>query len=439
MSLLLLPDWLITTATAPPLAGWGLRVGSGVVEEIGTHRRLRAVYPQDQVVEAPERVVLPGFVNTHSHMYGVLAHGIPRASPPRGFDRFLTDFWWPQVEDRLDHKMVAAATDWACAEMLLSGTTSFYDILEAPGALTDGLAVEREVVARRGMRGVLSFEATERVAEEQGWAGLEENARLIETCRIEGGLVSGMVCFHTTFTCSDPLIRRAFELAAELSVPCHAHVNESSYEPDRCLARHGKRTVEHYADLGVLSPRFLASQCVQLSAEERRLLVETGVKVAHMPLSNAEVGGGIAPVPELIQAGAVVGLGTDGYVNDMFEVMRATFLVHKARLTDPAVMPAAQVVSLATEGGAAALGIDRVGKLEPGWAADLIMVDLDLPTPVTQDNLYDQLVVWRSGRDVTDVMVAGQWQVRDRELVADDLEAIRARNREQAERLWAMG
>ncbi|MGI9604987.1 MAG: amidohydrolase family protein, partial [Acidimicrobiales bacterium] len=196
-------------------------------------------------------------------------------------------------------------------------------------------------------------------------------------------------------------------------------------------------TVEHYDHLGVAGPDFLASQCVQLSERERELLAERQVKITHMPLANCEVGGGIAPIPELIEAGATVGLGSDGYINDFFAVMRGAFLIHKARLQDPGAMPASLVLRMATEDGARALGLERVGRLDPGWAADLQLVDIALPTPITSHNLVEQLVLWRDHPHVTDVMVAGKWRVRKGEVLNTDLGLLRARTNEQAARLWS--
>jgi cytosine/adenosine deaminase-related metal-dependent hydrolase len=430
---LIAAEWLVVSSDQPPLAEHGLVVEGGLVVEVGPNADLAKRHPHHSQVAGG--IVAPGFVDTHMHLYGVLAHGIPLDAAPAGFWSFLDDFWWPRVEDALDHGMIAAATEWVCAELLASGVTTFFDILEAPCALPDALLVQRQVVTRMGNRAVLSFEATERAG--TGRLGLDENTRLIEECRKSDGLVSGMMSFHTTFTCSEAFIHEAFDRAADLDVLCHAHVNEGTHEPEWCLEHLGMRTFEMYERMGVASDRFLASQCVQLSEAERRIISERGVRCAHMPLSNCEVGGGIAPVPELLASGVTVGLGTDGYITDFTEVMRGAFLVHKARLLDPTVMPAAVVLGMATEGGARALGLDRVGRLEPGWAADLQIVAADLPTPIRRHNLFDQLVLWRNRSHVTDVMVAGEWRVRGGEVVGFDRQRARARLGEQAERLWA--
>lgn len=434
---LVLADWLVRDAHRPPLRGGGVRVVGERITATGTHAELRAAHPDDDVVDGSGSVLLPGFVNAHVHLYGTLAHGIPMDAAPTGFWSFLEDYWWPLIEDRLDHDMIGAATDWVVADMLRTGTTSFFDILEAPRALPGALLVERQRVEALGARGVLSFEACERVDAANGRAGLDENVALIEACRGAGGLVSGAMSIHTTFTCSPEFIRRAFDLAGDLGVLCHAHVNEGVHEGRWCEEHLGKRTLEHYDDLGVAGPTMLASQCVQMSERELEIIAARGVRVSHMPLSNCEVGGGIAPMTELLGRGVTVGLGTDGYVNDMFEVMRAAFLLHKARLLDPGAMPAHDVVHMATAGAAAAIGLDDVGRLDEGCAADLQLVDASFPTPVEAHNLLEQLVLWRSGHHVRDVMVAGAWRVRGGEVLGIDLEERRVRLHEQARRLWA--
>jgi cytosine/adenosine deaminase-related metal-dependent hydrolase len=197
------------------------------------------------------------------------------------------------------------------------------------------------------------------------------------------------------------------------------------------------RTMELYDSLGVATSDMVASQCVQLSARERSIIAERGVNCTHMPLANCEVGGGIAPIPEMLADGVSIGLGSDGYVNDFFEVMRAAALLHKGRLQDPAVMPAATVFGLATRGGATVLGLERVGELRAGWFADLQVIDSDLPTPITAHNLFDQLVLWRNASHVSDVMVNGSWRVRGGEVYGLDRDRVRARVHEQARRLWA--
>jgi cytosine/adenosine deaminase-related metal-dependent hydrolase len=350
---------------------------------------------------------------------------------------FLEDFWWPLVENRLDKAMINVATDYNCAAMIRSGITSFYDCEEAPNALPGILSSQAEVVRSRGLRGVLSFEATQRLSAENGQLGLRENAEFIDAARYSGGLVSGLMCYHTTFTCDAGFIRQTYQLAEARGVLVHAHCSEGAYEPRYALEKFGKRPIAYYEELGVLSGRSLLSQCVQVDEAEIELLARRKTRMTHMPLSNCEVGGGIAPVPALVAAGVTVGLGSDGYITDFFEVMRGAFLIHKANLQDPTVLPATLVWGMATEGGAQAIGLEKVGRLSPGWQADLQLIKPDLPTPLEEHNLYDQTLLYCHQTDVTATLVAGKTLMQDGMMPGVDISALRERTRRAAERLWS--
>ena len=426
--------WADTTRSPQPNAG--VAVEADRIIALAGNAELRARFPGAQIVDAGDCIITPAFVNAHHHMYGLLSHGIPLEAAPTGFWPFLRDFWWPRIEDNLTRELIAAATEWACLEMVRSGVTTFYDCLEAPYAIPGALEVEAGVVRRTGLRGVLSFEATERVSPKNGELGLRENRRFIDLCHLRGGgLVTGMMCFHTTFTCSPDFIIRAFYLAADRGALVHMHVSEGTYEPEYCQDRYGMRPLAYYDHLGVLGRHVLASQCVQVDEEEIDILAARGVSVAHQPISNCEVGGGFAPVPEMLAAGVNVALGTDGYVNNPFEVMRFAGLVPKARLLDPGAVPASTAWTMATRNGARALGLRDVGLLAPGYQADLLLIDADLPTPLEAHNVADQLLLWRNPSDIRGVMCAGRWLLRDGAVIGVDEAATRARVIEAARKL----
>ena len=434
--LLIFPQWLVTDALELPKQNFGIRVVDDTITDVAPKAELLAQFPQDEVWERPDQVLTPAFVDAHTHLYGILAHGIPLSKAPDGFMPFLTDFWWPLVEDQLDSNLVNAATDWNCSQMLRSGVTAFYDCTEAPYSLPGVLIKQAEVVKKWGIRGILSFEATERVSKENGELGLQENLDMIAWAKQNPGLVQGLMCFHTTFTCSDEFILKAFALAKEQGVLTHMHCSEGHYEPNAMLERNGLRTLEHYDALGVLGPDMLVSQCVQISENEIDLLAKRAASVTSMPLSNCEVGGGIAPLPQLTSAGVTVGLGSDGYITDFFEVMRGAFLIHKAAHTDPRVMPANLVWHLATEGGAKAIGMDKLGCVKPGWKADFMLVKPILPTPLKAHNIYEQLLLYCNASNVDTVVAAGKVKKANGVVLNADLDAIRARSQQAAEHLW---
>ena len=433
--LIIQPTWLISEPSKEPKQNWGVRVYDGKIQSVAPNEELEIKFSKDEIFLAKDKVLMPGFVNGHMHMYGVLAHGIPMESAPADFWSFLEKFWWPLIEDKIDHEMISSATEWLCSEMLLSGTTTFCDVLEAPLSLPDSLLLEKKIIEKRGLGALLSFEANERSGPQVAQKGIEENIRLIEK-NVEGGLVSGFMSVHTTFTCSDDFLKQAFELAEANNVMFHAHCNEGAYEGDWCEKTFGHRTFEHYEKLGINGPRFLASQCVHLSEREIELISSSGTRCVHMPLSNCEVGGGIAPIPELLEKDVCISLGSDGYINDMFEVMRGAFLIHKARLQDPGTMLADQVFEMATLQGAKALGLDNVGALEPGFVADLQLIDANFPTPLSEENLIEQVILHRSGNHVDSVMIDGVWKLKNGEILGVDLEKQRESIHRQAKRFW---
>ena len=422
------------------LEGYAVAYEEGRIVLVAPLDECAKAYPLAEITRESDCVVSPGFVNAHMHLYGVLAHGIVPPVPIDSFKGFLEDYWWPLVENLLDPEMIAAAARASALELLGCGVTALCDVLEAPLAAPYGLAAEAAVLDGLGLRAVISSEACERISTRAGQIVLEENASLIKSYAGHNR-IGGMICTHTAFTCSEGFMKTALSYAKDLGTSLQFHLSESRYEPDFCERAYGLRPVEWYDRIGILGKHILAAQGVQLSTREIELLREQGARLVHVPLSNCEVGGGVSPIPELLAAGVCCGLGTDGYVNDFFEVMRGAFLIHKGHREDPSLMSARTVWTMATEGGADALYPDkREGRLEAGAAADLIVIDIsDLPTPATKENLFDQLVLFRSGSNVKDVFVSGRPLKRDGKLLVGDSREARAASRAQAARLWKMG
>lgn len=414
---------------------YGLRMEDGRVTQIARNNELFRE-SGDEVVDVRGQMILPGFVNGHNHMYGFLSHGITADTMVTEFESFLEDFWWPYVEDRLNHELVEATTRWACAEMIDSGVTSFVDILEGPNAVPGALEVERRIVEEAGLRGRLSFEACERKSPENGELGLRENIEFVKEHNREGKLVQGMNSIHTLFTCTEDFVKKAKRLSDKNHCLTHMHLSESIFEPDWCRKHYGKTPVEIYDGWGYLDEHVLASQVVQVTDRELDILAERGVRAVSMPLSNCEVGGGFAPVTKMLARGMWVGLGTDGYVNNFFEVMRGAFLMHKANQQDPQVMPAKTVYEMATSMGAKAVGMEETGVLEVGKRADVITVSLDQPTPVNEHNVYDQLVLFTNPENVKNVYVDGKLLKKNGRIVTIDKEIARENLRKATEQFW---
>jgi len=414
---------------------WGARVEGNTIVQVGPNESL-TVSAGDKCIDATDKLIAPGFINGHMHMYGVLSHGISADAVVTDFTSFLEDFWWPYVENRIDHRLVEITTKWACVEMIKSGITTFMEVLEGPNSVPGALDIEKRVVESAGLRGILSFEACERISPENGQVGLKENIDFARNNNKEGSLVQGMISIHTLFTAGKEYIMQAKKAADELGCGIHMHLSESVYEPNWVMEKYGKRPVELYDEWGYLGPHVLASQGVQMSPKEIDILAERGVRVVHMPLSNCEVGGGVAPIPSYLEKGVTTGLGTDGYVNNFFEVMRGAFLIHKAYHQDPQVMPASAVYDTATAQGARAMGRDDIGTIKEGALADIITIGLDTPTPINEKNVYDQLILFRNPEDVCEVMVNGVLLKEQGKLLTLDEAAIKDELREATETFW---
>lgn len=432
MALILKGKFLITPEGVSQ--DFGIRVEENRIVQIEKNELLKCE-DTDEVIDCTDKIIMPGFVNGHNHMYGFLSHGITAEAMVTEFSSFLDDFWWPYVEDRLNHELVEVTTRWACVEMIESGVTSFVDILEGPNSIPGALEVEKSVVEAAGLRGKLSFEACERVSEENGLMGLKENIDFIKSCK-KDDLVNGINSIHTLFTCSKDFIKKAKQLSSAENTMTHMHLSESVFEPNWCMKKYGKSPVEIYDELGYLDENVLASQVVQVSDKELDILAKRGVKTVSMPLSNCEVGGGFAPVTKMLERNMTVGLGTDGYINNFFEVMRAAFLLHKANQQNPQVMPAETVYKMATSEGAKAIGMADTGELKVGNLADIITLDIDTPTPINAHNIYDQIILFSNPQNIKHVICNGKWLKKDGKVLTINRECAKVKLREQTENFW---
>lgn len=403
-----LSDWLVSDSDNAA-QGMGFIASDGIILSVLPNEKiyLEAQKHGWEILDYRDKLVCPGFVNTHMHQYGVLSHGMTPNIQIKSFESFLEDYWWPDLENKIGLKHILATTEYTAKESVESGVVSFFDVLEAPLTEKGSLIEQGKVIEKLGMRAFVSLESSERISRENGLMCLRENADAIQYFKDHSSLIQGAVSTHTTFTCSDSFIREAVRMAGDSNARLHFHMSESDFEPRKLESARQMRPTALYDQLGALTENVLVSQCVKLQEEEIEVLCKSGACVSHMPISNCEVGGGVAPVPQMLAAGIKVGLGTDGYINDFFAVMRAAFLIHKAHLESTTVMPAKLVFKMATEYGADCLGY-RGGCLREGFPADFIVLDEAWPTKLTRQNVYDQIVVFGKKEYVKEVFVAGR-------------------------------
>jgi 5-methylthioadenosine/S-adenosylhomocysteine deaminase len=389
----------------------------------------------ENVVDARGCFIMPGLICAHTHLYGIALRGAAlNIKPSTDFLQNLQRIWWP-VDLQMDNEDAYATALAASMEMALNGTTAFADTYSAPPRPEGSLDAIAKAVNEVGIRGVVSFEATERRSREEGRRGLEENVRFLAKGGV--GLVRGMVSLHASFTITDDLIARGVEAAEKYNAPLTIHVSEGPNDVYHNLERYGKRTVERLRDTGLLGPRAVLAHCVHLNRTEIGILASTGTHVAHNPMSNMLNAVGVMKLPEMLEAGVNVGLGNDGYVFDGFENMRAAFLIHRVDRRDPAVISPQSVVEMATVNAARAYGLNQIGSLEAGKKADIIVVRPEvMPTPLS-GNVYGYIVNGLRGGDVVHVYVNGRQVVRNRVFTLLDKEEAEKRVLRTVERLWA--
>lgn len=406
------------------------------IVEILPNEEVEKKYPNAKIIDKSNSILMPGFINGHMHQYGVLSRGIPANVEFKDFEGFLWNYWWPFIENRIGLKEVKATTKASAIELIESGVIGFCDTLEAPNTEEGTLIEQGKLLEEIGMKAVLSLESCERISYENGVKCLDENSRLIDWSRKNSKMINGIICTHTTFTCSEDFLKLAYEKAKHLQAPWQFHLSESIYEVNYCLKKYNKLPVKYLDDLGLLGEDVLASQCVKVNEEEIQILKKKGVKVVHMPLSNCEVGGGFAPIPELLEAGVEIALGTDGYINDFFSVMKSAFLLHKAVKEDASVMPASKVFKMATEYGAKVLGWKDTGKLIPDNKADFIIMEDNFKTPVTLDNIFDQIVVQGEKEFIDSVYINGKPVLENKVLKTIDKSQVFKDMKTVAEEFW---
>lgn len=380
-------------------------VKDGKIEKILNIDELKN-YKDISVTDYGDSIIMPSFTNAHIHQYGILSWGIPKTDNFSDFEGFLKKFWWPLIEDRLSKREILLTSKLSTLDLLSTGVTAFCDTVEAPLTEMNTLYTQGKVVEEIGLKAILSLESSERVDEENGIRCLGQNSNFVNDSR-EFNNVKGCICTHTTFTCSDKFIQRAKAMADSQDTFLQFHLSESIYEKNYTMKNFGLTPIEYLDNLGILDENTLLSQCVKVDSKEIETLAKRKCKVVHNPISNCEVGGGFAPVQEMLDKGIDVSLGTDGYVNDFFEVMRFAFLIHKANHENTEVMNASTVFKMATENGAKILGFNQ-GIIEEGYDADFIILNDDFLTPVNENNIFDLLVVKGERKMIEDVYIQGK-------------------------------
>ncbi len=393
-------------------------IGSGDAKELQGKR----------IIDAKGGLILPGLINGHTHAAMTLFRGLADDLP---LMEWLNNYIFP-AERRMDADFVYSGTLLACAEMIMSGTTTFCDMY----LFEDEVARAAKEAGMRALVGEVLYDF-----DSPNYGPIENGLKYTEDLikKWEGDpLVSIAVEPHSLFTCSPELLSRTNALAMKYNVPLIIHVAETTSELNEVKKRYGKGPVEHLQSLGLLGPHLIADHCVHLGKEDVKMFAENAVKAIHNPESNMKLASGIAPVPDMLKNNVTVGLGTDGCASnnnlDLFAEMDMAAKLHKINTMDTTVMDALTVTRMATIEGAKALGMGEItGSLEEGKKADVIILDTKKPHLTPMYNPFSHLVYAARGNDVTHSIINGRLLMEERKLLTLDLYEIMEKARERSE------
>jgi 5-methylthioadenosine/S-adenosylhomocysteine deaminase len=381
---------------------------------VGPRTELTAKYSASQTIDAKAKLVLPGFINGHTHVPMTLFRGL---HDDVTLNDWLYKYIFPAEKKNVNEEFVRWGTRLAAAEQIRAGVTTFADMYY----FEDAVAEETKAAGMRGVLGetFIDFPAPDNKSEAEMLSYTEKFLK-----KWQGDpLIHAAAAPHSIYTCSQKTLQDASALARKYHAPILIHVAEMKKEWDDSQQQHGMSPVQYLDKIGVLGPDMVAAHCIFVDQADRKTLAQRQASCVHNPSSNMMLASGVSPVAELRSAGVAVGLGTDGPAGsnndlDLMEEMDLAAKLAKITKMDPLAMNAKAVVEMATTEGAKALHMEKeIGSLEPGKKADLILIGLDEPNAVPMYDIYAQLAYALKASDVETVIIGGRVVMRDRKLL----------------------
>ncbi len=422
------------------IANGAVFVEGDTIAAVGASHDLERRYPTAQRIDAAGKIIMPGMVCAHTHFYGAFARGmaIP-GEPPPNFMRILEQLWW-----KIDRALTLEDSKFSAlvglVDAIRHGTTTLIDHHASPSHIDGSLDALAEAADESGLRVGLCYEVTDRNGPAGAAAGIAENVRFLQKLAAQPNPKLGASFgLHAAFTVSDATLDECVAAAQGLNTGFHIHVAEDKADEELSLQQHGVRVVERLAAHGILGPKSLVAHAIHVDQHEMELLASSQTKISHQPRSNMNNAVGVAPVEKLLNHGITVGLGNDGFTNNMFTEIHTAYLLHRSAQGDPRVMPGDRLIRMAFDNNAAIAGLffpQPVGSLTPGAAADIILLDYFPYTPLTAGNTPWQLIFGMDGSHITHTICGGRMLMANRQLLTLDEEAIAAHAQELAPGIW---
>ena len=398
-----------------------IAIDDGLILAIGSADDIGAEYSAAVTLDGEQRIVMPGLVNGHSHAAMTLLRGV---ADDLALMEWLQNYIFPAEVEFVDAEFVRIGTELACWEMIRGGTTTFVDMYYYPDTIA-------QVVGDCGMRALISATVIDQRSPDAENAddGIRKGSGFIERWKDRNSRITPIFGPHANYTLNAEQLVATRAAAMELGVPISIHLSESPFEVQNSQDTYGMTSIEHFESIGFFEGPTIAAHVVWPTKEEIPILAERKVGVIHNPTSNMKIASGIAPITEMLEAGVLVGLGTDGAASnndlDMWEEMRLAALLQKVDRMDPTAIPATTVLRMATSGGATAIGLgDTIGSLEVGKRADLIQVAFEDVHHVPTYDVVSHLVYVTDEQDVASVVIDGKVLMHERRITSIDTERV---------------
>ena len=419
--------------------GYAVRIENSFIDEIGKTEEIISKYPEDEVIDAKGQILMPGLICAHTHFYGTFSRGlyIP-GDAPADFPEILQKLWWP-LDQSLYADDVRVSTLICMIDAIKHGTTTLFDHHASPNFIKGSLDVIEDAFNQTGVRGVVCYEVTDRGGKEKAREGIEENIRMIKKLDQSDGLVKATFGIHAGLTISEETMKECRN-ALPSNYGVHIHVAEHQVDEYDSLSKTGERVIERLKRHDLLGKNTLIVHGVHMDINEINLLAKTDTWLSHQPRSNMNNAVGLGDIDSILRSGVKVCLGNDGFSNAMWDEWRTCYLAHKNWNRDPRKMNGNNVVQMAIYNNSDLVthffGSKRIGRIEKGAKADLILVDYDPITDFTTDNLPWQIIFGFRDSMVTTTIIDGEVVMKDRVLLTIDEKAVAEEARRLSKDVW---
>ena len=419
--------------------GGAVLVEGDKIKDIGTTQALKKKYPKASYLDAQNKLVMPGFINTHMHLYSTFARGLGKAAPSKNFPEILKNLWW-RLDKKINMDDVYYSAIIPMIDCIKHGTTTIIDHHASPNAITGSLDVIAKATKKAGIRASLCYETSDRDGQKIADEGIEENYNFIKKCdAAKDSMLSGLFGLHASMTISSKTLDKCVKKVQELNAGFHVHTAEDISDVNDSKKKYKCGVVERWHKNNVLGSKTILPHCIHISAKEIDMLAKTGTNAIHNPQSNMNNAVGVANVLEMLKRGVLVGMGTDGMTSRMQEEVRTAYLLHRINQRNPQVGFMESPQMLLWNNAAIANKFfygAKLGELSKGAAADIILVDYIPFTPFDKNTFLGHFLfgIFESAIDTT--ICAGKILMKNKKVLTLNEPELCAKTLELSKKFW---